>query len=44
MVEKVRVMMPSEPLCRIAVLVFFGSLAWAVLILALCARDRWRGR
>jgi hypothetical protein len=35
--------MPSEPLCRIAVLVFFGSLAWAVLILALCARDGGRG-
>ena len=36
--------MPSEPLCRIAVLIFVGSLAWAVLILALCARDRGRGR
>jgi hypothetical protein len=36
--------LPSEPLCRVAVLVFFGSLAWAVLILALVVRDRWRGR
>lgn len=37
-------MMPSEPLCRIAVLVFFGTLAWIVLILGLCARAAWRER
>lgn len=36
--------MPTEPLCRIAVLVLLGSAAWAVLILALCAWDRGRGR
>lgn len=44
MVEEVRVMMPSEPLCRVAVLVFFGSLAWAVFVACLVVRDRWRGR
>jgi hypothetical protein len=29
---------------NLALLVLLGSLAWAVLIVALCARDRWRGR
>lgn len=29
---------------HLALLVFFGSLAWAVFILALVVRDRWRGR
>lgn len=37
-------MWPAEPLCRIAVLVLLGSAAWAVLILALCARAAWRER
>jgi len=36
--------MPSEPLCRIAVLVLLGSAAWIVLILGLCARSAWRER
>jgi len=37
-------MMPAEPLCRIAVLVLLGSLAWIVLILCLCAWAAWRER